>query len=636
MPTITNETVIGSGYVTSRNARPQLLSNGWIVAAVYSSSATRLQFRVKKTVTGAWEDLAFLTTSNILSWSLAVKGTRVFATLHTSSSNATSFLNFEATTVSSTVSQSAVSIDNTSTSGQFSGEDLITNDAGTELHHAFSAKTPTYPNGFNIRYLKGTISLNGTVSWSSIQDLVTTVSGQNFRNPAMTLTFDGRPSIAYEFLASTSFMITRTFNGSIWAESTLEYGGTNLLTNVSYCFVPQSVNGLPKGRLWAAWQGKDATDNTKFNIRTSYSDDSGVTWATPTKQTTGNTYDQTNASLTADAQGKVLLTWDAQNATTTQTALKVFNGTWGATTMLTGDGYTNVATLFDSTFKLGMTSPPLIRQSTSGVYFSGNYSAGDSVSPASSALGDKTAASVLSYTVAPESGSTVTSIVEKINGTTVNTYSNPASLSRTFTIPPANWDALKYYNTHTISVTVTDSNGMANTQVYSFNKALANDASLLEGTKAAKDGKDRISTKRDALATQVGLPPGSTFDAISAQLASGNALKKFASGTVTSSATRAYTFKRLNDATNISMAGLTLPALDFTPSLVIVRSTADPAFLPSSTSFIRNHNNSPLPRFFVTSNTASYNGVFEPLGNNDYSIVPVDFVNANFTWTAIQ
>ena len=159
-----------------------------------------------------------------------------------------------------------------------------------------------------------------------------------------------------------------------------------------------------------------------------------------------------------------------------------------------------------------------------------------SISPVSSSIGNKTAASVLSYAVTPESGSTITSIVEKVNGATVNTYSNPASLSRTFTLPLMDWNAMSYYSTHVISVTVTDSNGMTNTQTYTFNKALANDASLLEGAKAAKDGKDRISTKRDVLAGQVGLPAGSTFDAISAALSGGN-LMKMVTGTVTADST---------------------------------------------------------------------------------------------------
>ena len=542
MPTINNETVIGSGYVTYRNARPQLLSNGWIVAAVYSSSATRLQFRVKKTAAGAWEDLAFLTTSNVLSWSLQVKGTRVFATLHTSSSNATSFLNFDATTVSSSTTLSASAIDNTSSSGAFSGEDLAINDAGTELHHAFSAKTSTYPNSFNIRYLKGTIATDGSVTWGAVQQrTISNSTTDEWSDPGIALDADGVPLISVLYKNGSTYSLVSLGKGS---STPVISGNYSLVVNASpylqgkavILFIPRILNGLANGRLWVAWHGKDATDNAKFNIRTSYSDDGGVTWSTPVKQTTGNTYDQMNASLTADSQGKVLLTWDAQNATTTQTALKVFNGTWGATTALTGDGYTNVSTLFDNTFKLSMTTPPLIRQSTSGVYFSGNYFTGASVAPASGALGDKTTSSVLSYTVTPESGSTVTSIVEKVNGTTVNTYSNPASLSRTFTIPLTNWDALKYYNTHTISVTVTDSNGMANTQTYTFNKALANDASLLEGAKAAKDGKDRISTKRDGIAGQVGLPPGSTFDAISAALSGGN-LMKMVTGTVTADST---------------------------------------------------------------------------------------------------
>lgn len=156
------------------------------------------------------------------------------------------------------------------------------------------------------------------------------------------------------------------------------------------------------------------------------------------------------------------------------------------------------------------------------------------INPSGGALGEKLINSVLTYTVSV-SPNTVTSIVEQLNGGTLNTFNNPASLNRTFTIPVATWDGLPYYATQTIQVIVTDSTGGSQTQTYTLFKGLATSGSLLEGTKAVKDAKDRISTNRDTLATQVGLSAGSTFDAISAQLASG-VMKKWLNGTATASA----------------------------------------------------------------------------------------------------
>lgn len=575
MPTINNATVAtGTGLSTAGNGGRKLvrLSNGWLVSIYYESSSLKL-YLIKSLDGGAtWAQLCQIDSGGnyaLANFAIASNGTKVFI-ISTMSQSFVASWSIDATTQTNTniYSTNRLSVDTQTALGAIS---LAINDAGTELHAAWSSKNSTYPNSFNIRYAKGTIATDGSVTWGAVEQVTKyNTTGYYVQNPIL-LMYSNAPVIVSEAKDSTNYLLVLKQSGLpsapsstiSWTWKYLFDGGSYVQANPTGQFIPQSINGLANGRLWVAWHGKDATDSAKFNIRTSYSDDGGVTWATPTKQTTGNTYDQMNASLTADSQGKVLLTWDAQNATTTQTALKVFNGTWGATTTLTGDGYTNVSTLLDSTFKLAMTTPPLIRQSASGVYFSGNYFTGASVTPASGALGDKTASSVLSYTVTPESGSTVTSIVEKVNGTTVNTYSNPASLSRTFTITLANWDALKYYNTHTISVTVTDSNGMVNTQTYTFNKALANDASLLEGAKAAKDGKDRISTKRDVLAGQVGLAAGSSFDAISAQLASGNAFKKFQPGVSTSNANGVITVTSLSFKPSLVFAYPNNPQSDY-------------------------------------------------------------------------
>lgn len=539
MPTINNATVAtGTGLSTAGNGGRKLvrLLNGALVSAVRTSTTS---WQLHKSLDGGttWAQLVSVTeTANDVT--LATKGNDIHVTVSFSTSGVKHYRYNDSGVLQGT----AQNVDTGQTA--MGAVSTAINDAGTELHAVWSSKNSTYSNSFNIRYAKGTIAADGAVTWGAVEQVtVINDSTAHIKNPSIVINGSNASIFAEQEFSSANriWLFSKSLatadlpsaTTGAWKNKRIFEIATHIQANTTSIFIPTAINGLANGRLWVAWHGKDATDSAKFNIRTSYSDDSGATWATPSKQTTGNTYDQMNASLTADAQGKVLLTFDAQNATTTQTALKVFNGTWGATTTLTGDGYTNASTLFDNMFKLAMTTSPLIRQSTSGIYFSGNYSAGASVSPLSSALGDKTVSSVLSYTVTSDTGSTITSIVEKVNGTTVNTYSNPASLSRTFTIPLANWDALKYYNTHTISVTVTDSNGMVNTQTYTFNKALANDASLLEGAKATKDGKDRISTKRDVLAGQVGLAVGSTFDAISAQLASGNAFKKFASGTAT-------------------------------------------------------------------------------------------------------
>ncbi|WP_214812020.1 sialidase family protein [Exiguobacterium sp. s181] len=537
MPTISNEIMMPGTYQTYKNARPQLLSNGWILAAVYAPSVSVLRFRIKKTPTSEWEPLAFMTTSNVLSWSLAIKGTRVFATLHTSSSSATSFLNFDALTVNSTVSLSAVSIDNSSNSGQFNGEDLQINDTGTELHHAFSAKTPTYANTFNIRYLKGTIAGDGSVTWTTAEFVTShNQSGRIGCIQPVIVMYNNEPRIICVFDNSGfsqndiqfAYRVGNNWNGM--SPKYLIFNNSRPQLAPDAKFIPKSINGLSNGRIWATWHGKDATDTAKFNIFTVFSDDGGDTWSVPLKQTNGNLYDQTNASLTADKTGKVMLLWDKvenpAGTNVTVTGIKSYVGSsWGAASSINGDDYFNPAVLFDRSFSLFMTLPPLIRYYGSNAYFSGTYFTGSSTSPVSDALGNKETPTITSYTVTPEENSTITQIVEKLNGTTLNTFNNPASLSRTLVIPQANWDALAFWFVNTIEVIVTDSNGTTITTTYTFNKKLKTTAGLIETTKATADAKKRISQKRETIATQVGLPAGSTFDAIIAATLSGTIMK---------------------------------------------------------------------------------------------------------------
>lgn len=531
MPTINNATVAtGTGLSVNGNGGRKIarLSNGNLVTVIKdtSNNLVRIHSSTNKGLT--WSEIATDSPfSGLVDATIAVFGNRFIVTVVYSGSTVWSRV-FE----SDGTKLNGYTVDSSAYAGGMISSAI--NSAGNEIHLTWSSRSSIYSNSYNIKYAKGTIRTDGTISWNPIEQVTfVNTSGYDYYRPSLIL-LGNVPYIFFDYAYPTypvyiigvmskgllSKELNDTSTKSDWGSKIIETGSTTKFST-SPLFVPQSINGLTNGRIWVSWHAKDSVDTAKFNVRTSYSDDAGVTWTTQTKHTSGNAYDQQNTSLTSDSFGKVFLMWDSLNATTTQTGMRIFNGTsWGATSLISGSGFADVSSLLDGSNKMGVTIPPMIRRSSSGIYFSGDYIEAASITPASSALGDKTASSVLSYTVTPESGSTVTSIVEKVNGTTVNTYSNPASLSRTFTIPLANWDALKYYNTHTISVTVTDNNGMTNTQTYTFNKVLANDASLLEGAKAAKDGKDRISTKRDALAGQVGAPPGSTFDAISAAISS--------------------------------------------------------------------------------------------------------------------
>lgn len=190
-----------------------------------------------------------------------------------------------------------------------------------------------------------------------------------------------------------------------------------------------------------------------------------------------------------------------------------------------------------------------------------------SVSPVSGNLGNKETTAVTPYVVSPQSGTTITQIVERINGVITNTITNPAALSRTLTAPQATWDTLAYFGSHTASVTVTDSGGGQTVVTYTFVKRLATSASLLEATKANADAKNRISQKRDALAAQVGLSAGSTFDAIMTQLASG-AFSKVLNGTGTVAGNLNFTYG--DGSSSLATRSCVVAGLGFDPKVVLI------------------------------------------------------------------
>ena len=538
MPVINNATVAtGTGLSTAGNGGSKLtrLQNGALVSAVRSSTTSwRL---LKSTDAGAtWSQIATVT-ETVNDLAIASKGNDI----HVLVSFSTTGVKHYRYNDSGVLQGTSVNVDSGQTT--LANVSLAINEAGTELHAAWSSKNATYPNSFNIRYAKGTINGDGSVTWGAVeQRTIFNASGDNANNPTVIVKVDGNPFIFYERAnPSANSINSMTFNGSAWTSLGIYSGSSFAQSSPSAIFVPQSINGLANGRMWVGWHGKDATDSAKFNVRVSYSDDGGVTWATPVKLTSGNLYDRQNVSLAADKTGKVFALYEEhQWSPDLDIYMRTFSGgSWGAPVAVAEAdpaAESNPSALVD--YSLQMTTPPFVfTNATNGIKFSGNFNVGASVSPANGALGNKETATLTAYTVTPEAGSTVTSIVEKVNGVTVNTFNNPASLSRTLTVPTATWDTLAYFASHTASITVTDSNGATTVTTYSFDKRLATGASLLEATKANTDAKNRISTKRDALAAQVGLSAGSTFDAISAQLASGQAVVKRSAGTSTTSST---------------------------------------------------------------------------------------------------
>ena len=568
MPNISNATVAsGTGLSTAGNGGAKLtrLQNGALVSAVRSSTTSwRL---LKSTDNGATWSQIVTVTETVNDLALASKGNDIHVVVSFSTTGAKHYRYND----SGALQGAAVNVE----SGQsaMGNVSLAINEDGTEIHGAWTSRNATYQNSFNIRYAKGTINGDGSVTWGAVEQVTKlNSSGADFLTPTITVV-NSNVKIIYSITGVR--LVTDSLTGGSNAIQVLakDTGATNAYldaawkyaniynatsayaqSNPSALFVPQSINGLANGRLWVAWHGRDATDSAKFNIRASYSDDGGVTWATPTKLTSGNTFDRLNVSLSADKTGKVFALYeDHQWAPDLGIRMKTYNGTWGAEVgVATADtAEQHPSALVD--YSLQMTTPPFVYTDTTlGIRFTGNFNVGASVSPASGALGNKETQALTAYTVTPEAGSTVTQIVERINGTIVNTFNNPASLSRTLTAPQATWDTLAYFATHSASVTVTDSNGAQTVTTYTFDKTLSNVASLIEATKANNDARTRMRAQLDAIGTRVGVANGSSTNQIITAIDAGNVVKK-ASGS----------------ATLGSDGRLTVTGLSFKPSYII-------------------------------------------------------------------
>lgn len=187
------------------------------------------------------------------------------------------------------------------------------------------------------------------------------------------------------------------------------------------------------------------------------------------------------------------------------------------------------------------------------------------ISPSVSTVGNKTGRDIINYAVAAASGTTITRIDEKVAGQTVNVFTNPAALSRTFTIPQVPFDALRFHHRHTLEVVVTDSTGQTATATYFFTKALANNASLLEATKAVEDARFLLNQKRVTISSLVGLGNAGSFDQIITQLSNGVGVKKFASGTAVSGSAAVTLYNSANMSDTTTRRLLVVSGLAFAP-----------------------------------------------------------------------
>jgi hypothetical protein len=496
MPTINDATVVASAYDTSGNGGRKLvrLSNGWFVSAVWDSTNNQIKFF--KSIDGVtWVQLTYFAYSGITSGSyfaISSFGTTVYIVLTTPTNTGAVFHKFDATTVVNTDigASSVVFISGNTSFG--SGISLVINDNGTEIHGVVSSKMSTYASSFNIRYAKGTINADGSVTWGAVEQRTTiNTSGQDVISPTITVKSNGYAVIIWNYVyGSTSNAIGGAhYNGSTWSNiggglGGIYTGGAYAQSSPSAIFVPQSINGLANGRIWAAWYGSDAS--TTGDIRVSYSDDGGVTWSAMQKLTT--TGSQDFPSITANKNNEIFILFRGVSGSWSVRQLK-YSGSWGApTTIKTAPATSYPSALYDQT--LNFTSPLFIYKDVAKVGFYGTWSV-TTISVTQGAIGQKTdKTNLLSYVITTDG--TMSTITEKVNGVTVGTKTATSGQSLIAGITQAQWDAIKYGKyadatggLNTLTVTMG-----SDIWTYTFDKRLATDADILSAVKAVQDSQN--------------------------------------------------------------------------------------------------------------------------------------------------
>jgi hypothetical protein len=323
--------VVGSAYNTSGSGRKLVrLSNGWLVAVMFGTNTI---YFYKSTDNGSTWTLLTSKAYPATSVSLAIvsSGTKIYllSTVTSTSYTTVDYATFDATTVSSTFTFGS-SVDTGQTA--FSGCSL-TIDTNGKLWATWSSKNSTYSNSFNIRVSSST---DGGVTWATPTQL-TTQTSLDCTNPCVVIKSNGYPIVFYNTVTTGNrFIYNGYYNGSNWIMANTVYNGSTYDQSNPSAVVDSS------GVIHVAWHGTDATDTTANNLRYSKSTDGGATWSAMTKLTSGNTYGQAIASITADKNNNLYVLFhgvDSAVTTSYQNVRKiVYNGTaWGSIVTLTNN-----------------------------------------------------------------------------------------------------------------------------------------------------------------------------------------------------------------------------------------------------------------------------------------------------------
>jgi hypothetical protein len=292
-PLVIDPTVIVSAaYSTVGNDGRKIvrLSNGWMVAAAFSSSDSR-NYYYKSTDNGTtWTQLCWNTGAK-QGVALASVGTSVVAIYNNIDDQSISRVFFDATTVAN-AALSTNTIFNAFTTGYTSDYLSIVADGSGVYHAAYATKTSSYPNSKNIFYTKST---DGGSTWAAATQLsLDNAGGVDNLHPSIAIKNDGHPVVCHSRLHNSADdnIRSRAFNGTTWSDVTV-YAP---VTFEGFASTLVKKNGSNIGRIFVSFENAGAAI-----VR--YSDNGGSTW----NAVTGDGFTGQKTIISENALGEVFV-----------------------------------------------------------------------------------------------------------------------------------------------------------------------------------------------------------------------------------------------------------------------------------------------------------------------------------------
>lgn len=568
------------------------LENGWIVVGSVRSSnyVEELNFHVSKDNGTTFSRLFYYVygSGSITSFDMEERGNRLTVVLSTRDINQTwqiYMFDLDALTMSGSFDY---------TKGKFltasckyvEGLCISLSKLGNEAMVAWNGRTLS-GSADNIFCQSASISQDGTIT-PGMQNQLTTESGSSsdIDYPTLARNENDEPVVAYgdNYYGQRKYLVVSIYKDNVWGTKkyAVDYpsSGSYFVRQAKLTFIPSSVNGLPNGRIVATYHGDNGSFNTTYSIFVLYSDDGGNTWTAPVL-IAGKDKDPSHCqypSISADRDGNIYVFYSSSSSVYYR---KCVNGVWGGAILLRAQSYAVTAL---QNIDMKVVTPPAIYtdmvESGTNVWISGEFNFGATISPKGYAIGNKNSSQVLNYTITKEVGSTITKVTEILNGTVNKIYTNPSSTSFNLVIQSSLWESMRYWLDNTLEVKVEDSNNVVSSELYKLSKSITGNESSLHLIRSINDAKDRISAKRDNLASSLGMPPGSSFDALLEKIKN-EGFKKNAEGSGNVASTLMDFIDRNGSFT--SLRYITVDTLDFKPRTIIVFSKTSDLIVTSYT-----------------------------------------------------